>query len=307
MARARSGSRTPRPPRSSGWGPTPEPSRPGSRWEGEERTLSSIGASSGSSFRRASRRRPSQSLLATETRSVPDLICRSRRRSWVTRSWGTRGLMRPSPAAPSRIVRVVSRPVAERAGLDPVEHVHEGRFVPLQDAREDVGAEEGLVAVDADRPDARVGGGLHGPEPAGAGDVEDDAGSSCDLTAREGRALRTVDEVVGVVDEDLYARRGSPGPGGEAVDEVGHRGHLPTAHDADDVRSRPSLLELRGQPPGEERGLARLEHQTRDVRRRVLHVGARAFEDDERHVRVTARVAGGRPARNPIPASTIAS
>ncbi len=86
-----------------------------------------------------------------------------------------------------------------------------------------MGPEERLVGVDADRPDARLCGRPHRPESAGAGDVEDGAGTPGDLTARERRALGLVDEVVGVVDEHLHVWRGSFGPGDEAVHEIGHR------------------------------------------------------------------------------------
>ena len=58
------------------------------------------------------------------------------------------------------------------------------------------------------------------PEPACARDVEDRPGAARDLAAGEGGALRSVDEVVRVVDQHLDARCGCVGAGGEADDEV---------------------------------------------------------------------------------------
>jgi hypothetical protein len=102
-------------------------------------------------------------------------------------------------------------------------------------------------------------------------------------------ALVLVDEVVGVVDNDLDARHCASRSRAEAVHEPRNSRDLETSDRADDVRPGSSLLELRGKPAGEKRRCTCLEHLTRYVGRRLGHLGARSIHQDERQLRIAAR------------------
>ena len=65
--------------------------------------------------------------------------------------------------------------------------------------------EVGLVAVDADAPYALVLGRREGAEAAAAGHLEDDLRALGDLVERELLARRLLDELLGVVLQDLMS------------------------------------------------------------------------------------------------------
>src|SRR5205085_11146565 len=94
----------------------------------------------------------------------------------------------------------------ELAGADVADRVVDANVHALDTARQDVRAEVGLVAVDADSPDLLLLGGVERADPAQARDVEDDLRAGRDLVERELLALVLRDEVLRVVDEDLHLR-----------------------------------------------------------------------------------------------------
>src|SRR5215208_4552447 len=87
--------------------------------------------------------------------------------------------------------------------LDRLEH---GRIHPLDGAGEDVIAEERLVLVDPDPPDALLLRRVQRAEAAAAGHLEDDVGALGDLVERHLLALRLVVEVLRVAVERLGLR-----------------------------------------------------------------------------------------------------
>src|ERR671918_124715 len=103
--------------------------------------------------------------------------------------------------------------------LDGREH---GHVHALERAREDVVAEERLVGVHADAPDAPLLGAVESTEPAAAGDLEHDVRAVGDLVERELLAPRLVDEVLRVaverLDVGIRVRRALLETGDEAVD-----------------------------------------------------------------------------------------
>src|SRR5215213_6434143 len=84
---------------------------------------------------------------------------------------------------------------AVRRLLDRVEHGHVDLLLRL---REDVVAQERLVGVDADAPEALLLRRVDRAEAATTRDLEDHVGSLGDLVERDLLALRLVDEVLGV-------------------------------------------------------------------------------------------------------------
>src|SRR5918994_4366129 len=91
---------------------------------------------------------------------------------------------------------------ADRLAVDELlDRLEDGLVDPLQSAREDVVAQERLVGVDADAPDALLLRRVQRAEAAAAGNLEDDVGALGDLVERHLLALRLVDEVLRVAQE----------------------------------------------------------------------------------------------------------
>ena len=139
--------------------------------------------------------------------------------------------------------------------LDLAEHLGEAGLEALENARQDVGAEERLVAVHADGPDTGVRRGLHRPEPAPARDVEDHARPARDLPAGERRAFRRDPRSRPSSRRAPSPRRRPPRPGDEAVHELRDlRDRDPADHadrcpGRDDVPRASRPASRRGTPP----------------------------------------------------------
>src|SRR5919106_1394796 len=135
---------------------------------------------------------------------------------------------------------------------------------PLDGARQDVAAEELLVVVDADAPDALLLRRVERTEAAAACDLEHDLGAAVDLRERELLALRLVDEVLREVDQRPRAPdaalRARPVRGDEDV----HRRERDAAHGADHV-SAVTLRHLGREAPDHVAVLVRRERQSEDV------------------------------------------
>ena len=130
------------------------------------------------------------------------------------------------------------RTTDEVALLDVPDHPEDAEVDELQRAREDVRAEEALVGVDTDAPDALLLGGRECTETAVARRLEDDIRACGDLVQRDLLALRLIDEVLGVRRRDLDALLRRLRAGLEAR-EVGDDGrHGLAADGADAVRLR---------------------------------------------------------------------
>ena len=136
-------------------------------------------------------------------------------------------------------------------------------------ARENVRAEEGLVGVDADPPDALLARRVERTEAAAAGNLEDDARAVRDLVQRDLLALRLVVEVLRVAVQQLDPRIRRLRAGLVAGDEAVDRRLLLSADGADYVLARPPLLLERREIADEVAGLLLAEEQALQVRRLV--------------------------------------
>ncbi len=150
-------------------------------------------------------------------------------------------------------------------------------------------AEDRLVGVDSDTPHARVLGGAQRPQSAQARHVEHGACPARDLAPRDGLALVRVEEIVRISREDGDARVGGSSAGAKADDEVVHRRDVDSPDGADDVLARPELLQPRGKPAGEIRGLERLDHHRLHVPRRPAEDAQRGVEERETRLREARR------------------
>ena len=159
---------------------------------------------------------------------------------------------------------------ALRSRRDRLDRGEDGGVHLLLRARQDVGAEEGLVGVDADPPHLLLAGRVERPEPAAARNLEDDAGAAGDLVERELLALRLVVPIGRVAVQDLDPGDGLLGAGLVARDEAVDRRLLEAADRADHVRAVAALLGERGEVAGEVPDLLLLEDQADDVLRLVL-------------------------------------
>src|SRR5437763_3722228 len=173
------------------------------------------------------------------------------------------------------------RAALELAVLGALDGEVDARVHVLDGARQDVRRMQvRLVDVDADPPDAGLVGRVERAEAARAGDVELDLRARVDLVLRDRLALRLVDEVLRVADQDLDAgialRRARLVAGEERVD----RRDLDAADDADRLRAA-LLLDHQAREAAHEVGvLLRRVRQALDVldaglRERVARIGLR--------------------------------
>src|SRR6266540_3011107 len=139
----------------------------------------------------------------------------------------------------------------------------------LHRTRQDVRAQERLVGVHPDSPDALLLRRVEGAEPTTAGNLEDHAGALFDLVQRDLLALRLVGEVLGVAVQEL-----DPGIGGLctrliAGDEAVDRRLLLPADRADHVRAGQPILLEPGEVTDEVARLLLAEEQPEQVGRLV--------------------------------------
>ena len=171
----------------------------------------------------------------------------------------------------------------ERAVLDRPDREEHGAVDALERARQDVRPEEGLVAVDADPPDALVLRRRERAEAASAGDLEDDLRARCDLVQRELLALGLVLPVLRVRPRHLRPGHRRLGAGLVARDEAVDRRLLEAADGADRLAARLLRLE-RAEVADEVADLLLAEEEPLDVRRLALQ--ERLVDVDDREVRV---------------------
>ncbi len=197
----------------------------------------------------------------------------------------------PSPTPSWSIPKTTFLPSGERAVLDRPDGQEHGAVDALERARQDVRAEEGLVAVDADPPDALVLRRRERAEAASSGDLEDDLRARCDLVQRELLALGLVLPVLRVRPRHLRPRHCRLCTGLVAGDEAVDRRLLEATHGAD--RLAAGLLGLeRAEVPDEVAHLLLAEEEALDVRRLALQ--ERLVDVDDREVRVGEPLGGRR-------------
>src|SRR6185503_15307590 len=192
--------------------------------------------------------------------------------------------------AEDRVPAARERPVLHR-----LDRQEDGAVDALERARQDVRAEERLVTVDPDRPDALVLRPGDRSEAATAGDLEDDLRAGRDLVQRQLLALRLVLPVLGVA--PLHLRPGDGGLRARAVagDETVDRRLLEAADGADRLGPRTLRLE-RAEVADEVAHLLLAEEQPLDVRRLALQRGLVDVDDREVRVRKALRGRGDRVA-----------
>src|SRR5436309_4219638 len=99
------------------------------------------------------------------------------------------------------------------AGFRSLDRIEHADVNPFDRARQDVGTEEGLIAVHSDAPDAMVLRRAQSTQPAEAGNGEDHVRAGCDLVLGHVLAEILLDEVLRVALEDGRALDALFGPG----------------------------------------------------------------------------------------------
>src|SRR6476619_3494653 len=248
-----SGRRSTTPARASAWSSTsarprarcsarPTPARAGGRWPTTCRRCTRSGRPSGRRRGRCERSAPAsaQGLRDTGDLAVGDLALHLLGGRHVV---GVR--LRAEGAEPDAVLVEAEDGVPaarERPVLHRLDRQEDGAVDTLERARQDVRAEERLVPVDPDRPDALVLRPGDRTEAAAAGDLEDDLRARRDLVQRKLLALRLVLPVLGVAPLHLRPRDGRFGARAIAGDEAVDRGLLEAADGAE--RLGPGTLRL---------------------------------------------------------------
>ena len=207
----------------------------------------------------------------------------------ATSDFGTFGLIFPMPTPFCFSPNVMLLPPLKFPSTTLLIAMKHRSVDPLHGAREDVRAEEGLVGIDADAPDALLLRRVKRAQAAAARNLEDRSGALLDLVQRDLLALRLIREVLRVAVQHLDARVGGLRAGLIARDETIDRRLLLTADRTDHVRARaPLLLEAR-EVADEVAGLLLVEEQTEEVRRLVRFLGLVDVDDGEVRVREVRR------------------